>query len=309
MSTSTVVICAYTLQRWEALCRAIESVRAQATPPERVLVVIDGNTELSTRMRAEYRTDRLVDVIDNNRTKGLSGARNTGILATTTPIVAFLDDDAVADVGWLTALEAELALPGVMIAGGWASPLHPDVIPAWWPREYDWVVGCSHEGLPAEGGAVRNVIGCAMAFRRDAFEIAGLFHESIGRVGDSGLGCEETELCIRLTSLIGGEPIRLVPSARVGHDVAAQRFTMSYLVKRCFAEGRSKARVRKMVGASALSAESAHVRSVLPKALVRSGRESWRREHGAPQRSVAIVVGVVTAGAGLVFETLRARPL
>lgn len=304
---ATVVICAYTVARWAALCRAVESVREQDPQPRQIVVVIDGNDELSQRTRQQFLADPLVMVVDNARTKGLSGARNTGLTHAEGAIVAFLDDDAVAEPGWLGELARVLEQPGVMVAGGWATPLRTEAIPLWWPHEYDWVVGCSHLGLPLVEGPVRNVIGCAMAFRREVFDVAGTFHESMGRVGNSALGCEETELCIRLTSLVGGTPVHLAPTARVRHDVSDDRFTWAYLVKRCFAEGRSKARVRKMVGATALSAESAHIRTTLPRALMRSSTACLRREKGAAQRSAAIVVGLLTAGAGLLVETARGR--
>ena len=51
------------------------------------------------------------------------------------------------------------------------------------------------------GADLRNVIGCNMAFRATVFDTAGLFGEDLGRVGRVPYGCEETELCIRITRI------------------------------------------------------------------------------------------------------------
>ena len=65
------------------------------------------------------------------------------------------------------------------------------------------MVGCSYTGLPTRRADVRNVIGAAMAFRREAFTLAGTFSDLVGRVGTTPTGCEETELCIRLRKAKG----------------------------------------------------------------------------------------------------------
>ena len=54
---------------------------------------------------------------------GLSGARNTGVARSTGDVVAFLDDDAYADPGWLAKLIAPMANPAVAGVGGGSPPL------------------------------------------------------------------------------------------------------------------------------------------------------------------------------------------
>src|SRR5690606_25138190 len=136
-------------------------------------------------------------VMPNARTKGLSGARNTGLLAATGAIVAFLDDDAIADANWLDAMARQFTSPFTMGGGGPITPSWPDQRPVWMPREFDWVVGCSYTGQATQPGTVRNLIGCNMAFRRQALIMAGLFDEDLGRIGANAAGGEETELCMR----------------------------------------------------------------------------------------------------------------
>src|SRR2546429_6452067 len=119
-----------------------------------------------------------------------------------------------------------------------------------------------------ERADVRNVIGAAMAFRREAFTLAGTFSDLVGRVGTTPTGCEETELCIRLRRAKGTARIVYLPDVAVSHHVTPDRLRVSYFLRRCLGEGLSKARVSRLVGADAgLSSERSYVSRVLPPAL------------------------------------------
>ncbi|HXT36751.1 MAG TPA: glycosyltransferase, partial [Chloroflexota bacterium] len=47
----SVIICAYTEDRWDDLVAAVKSVRAQDTPPMEIVVVIDHHPPLAQRAR------------------------------------------------------------------------------------------------------------------------------------------------------------------------------------------------------------------------------------------------------------------
>ena len=117
--TTSVVICAYTEARWEQLCQAVSSVQAQRRPVDEIIVVIDHNDALLARARVAFST---ATVLPNASTQGLSGARNTGIDASTGDIVCFLDDDAAAEEDWSTHLLAPYADRRVLGVGGAATP-------------------------------------------------------------------------------------------------------------------------------------------------------------------------------------------
>ncbi|HZJ06917.1 MAG TPA: glycosyltransferase [Nocardioidaceae bacterium] len=72
--------------------RALESIRAQdyAGPLETVIVFDKAEPD---RSLVSDDPRRPVRVVRNNRTPGLAGARNTGILTSDSDLVAFLDDD------------------------------------------------------------------------------------------------------------------------------------------------------------------------------------------------------------------------
>ncbi len=90
MTAVTAVI--PTRDRPELLRRAIDAVLAQEHPgPIEVVVVYDRSDPDETLARADG--DRTVRVIRNDRSPGLAGARNTGILAATGDLIGFCDDD------------------------------------------------------------------------------------------------------------------------------------------------------------------------------------------------------------------------
>src|SRR5262245_6497318 len=115
----SVLICAYTLDRLEALSRAIESVRAQETPAYELVLAIDHSPELLAECERRWPDARLVE---NGEEQGLSGARNSGVVACSGEVIAFLDDDAVAAPDWLTHLSKAYADPATLGAGGAVRP-------------------------------------------------------------------------------------------------------------------------------------------------------------------------------------------
>jgi GT2 family glycosyltransferase len=296
---TTVVICAYTLARWDQLGEAVASAVAEG--PAEVLLVVDHNDELLERARQEFTAVR---VLPNNLRQGLSGGRNTALVAARTDVVAFLDDDASADPGWLSALVGPFSDADVLGVGGTAFPLWPvgRRRPATLPLAadgvrgvLDWVVGCSFTGQPVAAGPIRNLMGCNMAVRRRvAIEVGG-FAENLGRVGKTPLGCEETELCIRASRLHPHGRFVFEPAATVRHHVSLDRLTWSYLARRGYSEGVSKA----MVGAlstrsAALSAERSYALRVLPSAV-------WHQlRRGNVRGAAAIMACLMCTAAGYV---------
>src|SRR4051812_2715518 len=176
----SVVICAYADERWGELTEAVQSVRRQSYPPLEVIVVVDHNVQLLSRAQAALPAVR---VLESSGPKGLSGARNTGIAASAGAVIAFLDDDAVADPDWLARIAAGYADPSVLGVGGAIRPRWEDGRPAGFPSEFDWVVGCTYQGMPTALSPVRNLIGANMSIRREVFGLVGGFTDGIGRVG------------------------------------------------------------------------------------------------------------------------------
>jgi hypothetical protein len=297
------VVCTFSSNRLARVIACVESVLAQRPAPAQVVVVVDHNEDLRDELRSRLSDE--VEVVVNDGEPGLSSARNTAVARSTGETIVFLDDDAVAHERWLASLLAGFEDPEVIGVGGHALPAWQGEAPRWLPDEFLWVVGCSYRGLPASG-AVRNPLGCNMAFRAGVFARAGPFDPRVGRLGSRPFGCEETEFCTRAVRAIPGSRLVMVAGAEVDHHVPLERARPGYVLRRCYHEGVSKAIVRRLAGPATLNTERSYLGRVMPVRL-------WKcasRALTGPMRIDAlgaigvIVGGLLAAAAGYAGETL-----
>lgn len=292
----TVVVCAYTSDRWITLQRALAAARKQITLQDELIVIVDHNASLLARCQ-DYLRDSTI--LPNHRSPGLSGARNTAVDVARGQIIVFLDDDAVPIEGWLEALRAPYADKRVGGVGGLAKPRWLGGQPPWFPEEFLWVVGCSHRGLPSDKQPIRNLVGANMSFRKAAFDDVGGFAEQMGRIGERLLACEETEFSIRLTQSNPNSIILFEPTSQVEHEIGLQRASLRYFIRRCWGEGISKAEVSRRVGRrSALSSERYYASRTLPKGILNGLRDCLAGDISGATRSIAIMLGFIVTTTG-----------
>jgi glucosyl-dolichyl phosphate glucuronosyltransferase len=302
----SVVVCTYSEKRLPLLERGLEALKDQQPPPAAVIVIVDHNPRLLAALRAHHPQ---LTIMPNDMTRGLSGARNCGLALAATPIVAFLDDDAVPQLDWVARLaHAYRADNGQIVlgVGGAIVPYWVRGRPSWFPPEFDWVVGCTYKGARTSPGPVRNMLGANMSFRAGELRQIGGFREGVGRIGTVPLGCEETEACIRMAREFPGGQIRFEPTARVHHHVPAERATWRYLLRRCWAEGLSKAQVTALTGrSSALADERQYAMRTLPRAVAHAVGESAHGMRAGPlSRAAVVVAGLTMTTAGFVAGRL-----
>ncbi len=73
LPTVSVVICAYTEERWDDVLAAVRSVEAQRVAPHEIVLVVDHNRTLRDRL-AEALPH--VQVVENRGERGLSGGND-----------------------------------------------------------------------------------------------------------------------------------------------------------------------------------------------------------------------------------------
>jgi glucosyl-dolichyl phosphate glucuronosyltransferase len=302
-STISVVICAYTLDRWEHLAAAVASLEAQTLSPHEIIVVIDHNDDLFARAHAAFPGAM---VLENTSQRGSSGARNVGVERSRGTLIAFLDDDAEPSPTWLEGLASHCRASGILGAGGAITPVWQGGRPRWFPEEFDWVIGCTYRGMPIAQSAVRNLFSSAMCMRRDAFFATGGFRLELARVGKHPTGTEETELCIKAAAAFPGEIFLFDPAITARHHVPISRATWRYYTARCFHEGRSKARMTRVVHTSVgLASERAYTLRTLPMGVRRGLADAFvRRDFSGFARATAIVVGLACTTWGYLLGRL-----
>lgn len=300
----SVVICAYTERRWDDLSAAILSLSQQPAATQ-IIVAVDHNPALADRLRKAFPH---ITITENRAAAGLNHARNAGVAAAQGDIIAFIDDDALPDAHWAERMLAAYADPTVIGVGGSIEPNWAGSRPNWFPQEFDWVVGCTYRGMPEQPAPVRNLIGCNMSFRREAFDLVGGF--TIGRVGKLALGNEndETEFCIRLGNAVPEAKILYAPDIHVLHRVTAERMTARYFVKRCFSEGISKSKLSHLVGKQkSLASERTYTLRTLPSGVLRGLGDVLNGKSSGFARAAAILFGLATTVAGYGYGRLWLR--
>ena len=150
----------------------------------------------------------------------LSKARNLGIAQSAGQIVAFIDDDAVPEPGWLANLAAAFAMPGVAAATGFVRGRDGISYQAQ-GQTIDCYATVAPLDVPTTGPLVMagaatraiSTIGTNCAFRRDVFCDHGMFDPLFRYFLD------ESDLNMRLAK--AGQRTAIVPSAEVHHLMAA----------------------------------------------------------------------------------------
>jgi glucosyl-dolichyl phosphate glucuronosyltransferase len=305
----SVVICAYTEERWHDIVDAVASVQRQTVPARETILVIDYNPALFRRAKTEL-TEAIV--IENTGARGLCGARNSGIARARGSVIAFLDDDAEAHPRWLEYMRETYAGDNVLGVGGAIEPNWLTTRPGWFPEEFYWVVGCTYRGLPQKAAPVRNLIGANMSFRREVFQEVN-FREGVGQVGNSMLRCDDTEFCIRLGERYPQAQLLYEPRAVVHHRVPSGRANWDYFRLRCYTEGLAKSMITTLAGTKkGLASEWKYTVKTLPWGVLRNvGTAVRRRDTDSLGRAGSITVGLALTTAGYVQGRFfkAARPL
>ncbi|MEQ8973487.1 MAG: glycosyltransferase [Coleofasciculus sp. C1-SOL-03] len=242
MPTPQIAAIICTHNRDAYLGAAIDSLLAQECD-NFIVVVVDNASSDRTREIVEARISHPQLKYVYEPVIGLSVARNTGAQETTAPILAYLDDDAVASPQWLSVLldayqqNEQLAIAGGKVTLIWPPGVEP---PNWISPELagnlglydlgDHVVYIKEPGLTPRG--------LNYSIRRTFLEQIGGFDPNLGRQGKKLLSNEElymTELALKQ-----GWQVAYLPGAVAAHNVAPERLKASWFLQRSWWQGISE---------------------------------------------------------------------
>jgi N-acetylglucosaminyl-diphospho-decaprenol L-rhamnosyltransferase len=197
---------------WRArdlLARCLSALRADPSP-KRVIVVDnasgDGTAEL---VRSEHPEAALIEMPEN---VGFGRAVNAGVRAGEGEAIVLLNNDVLVEPGFVGAIAAPLASPGVGMVAGLTTIPDSGVVDGF-GIELDRALAAYNRGRHAPvGTAVGRLAmpsGGAAAYRREAWEAAGGFDEALFAYG------EDVDLGLRLRTL--GWEAAEAPDARGVH--------------------------------------------------------------------------------------------
>ena len=171
---------------------------------------------------------------------GSSFARNRAVDETASDFIFFIDDDAIAERDWATALLDDMRRRDLDAACGMVLPRWSSPRPKWLGPSL-WVKLAVHdqraiESAPASSAErLDNYFSANVGFKRSAFARFGKFREDLGVVGGNPISGEDTELFARI--LARGGSMGFVPRAIVHHLIPQERMTRAYLRRKSFAFG------------------------------------------------------------------------
>ena len=233
----SVIVCSYGGKE-DLVERCIGSLECQRYQPDEIILVVDTKEEkkfYSTLFREKATP---VSITFSGK-RGLAAARNKGVEVATGDIIAFIDDDAVADENWLYKLLKSFS-DDVVVAGG---PVKPIFRGKKIKDKLNWIVGCTSYNPPP-----KRPIGCNMAFDKQVFNTLGGFNENLGRVKRKLAIGEETEFFLRIKKEMPDAKIVFNPEAIVYHYIPVERTKLSYMLRRAYEEGSAKAVIGKKYG-------------------------------------------------------------
>lgn len=234
----SIVVCTYSHERYFDTIETIESLVKQSYQNIEIILVVDRNLNLFNDFIDSDFLKSLTDFkISFSNLLGLSNARNKGVELSSGDVIAFIDDDAIADRDWISHLIICYKNPKVIGVGGPMKPLWISGRVTWIPEEFYWTMGCSYKSQKNTIHSVRSNFGSNMSFRHAIFEEVGYFDDEFGLVGDKMRTGEETEFSIRALNKFNDSKIMYVPDAVVFHKIYKFRKSFAFLLKRCYGYG------------------------------------------------------------------------
>ena len=292
----SVVVCTYTMDRYDVFTEAVESVLAQTYEPLEVVLVIDGNPTVYEHAVEDFGDRGDVTIHDNDENRGISYSRTKGGELASGEIVAFIDDDGVAEQDWIANLVEVYETTDVIAVGGDVRPNWQGERPDFFPEEFYWLVGCVEPGFAEDGEEVRNTYGSNISYRREEFLEVGGYDPNTGRKGDKHLQAHEAPVGIRLLEEFG-QGMVYTEDAVVHHTLFKYRGEFRWLLFRSFWQGYSK-RVMDLLYPNAPDHKSAYLKQLLTYFLPKRVTELVQSP-SVPEMKQLVSIFVFTGAVGL----------
>ena len=234
----TVIVPTY---RRATLARTLRGIAAQEADFTFELIVVDNDVARSAEpVVSDHATSIPAPVryLHEPRT-GSSYARNTAIAAAKAPVIAWCDDDAEPQPGWLSALVAPIRA-GIAEGTGGRVVLDQEVARPRWFDEAGiggYVTSFHLADEERELTGREFVVTANAAHATDWLRRIGGFDASLGTMAGVNFGGDDVRVARTLRA--AGARLRYVPDAVVVHELPRKRLRAGYLLRRAWWVGRS----------------------------------------------------------------------
>lgn len=299
----SIVFASYSRDRFADICELLDSISAQGYKPIETVLVVEHDRSLYEGLLQEVAGRSLSNIrlLFNPDKTGLSVNRNLGFREARGDIIAFVDDDVTLAPDWAEQVVASFSHKETIGMTGPALPMWRDQAMRWLPEEFYWLISCTSWTRWNSARMVRNVWGHNMAFRREAFDAAGLFQTKIGLHGLGGPVAEDDEFSLRVQS-VTGKHILYKPEAVVWHKVSGYRLGWRYVAQRSYWMGRSRHLLTRAKAGNqdALGPEKDLLRRILTTLPWRIARMAFRSPANAGRQAWLAAWSLSFVGIGFV---------
>ncbi len=242
----SVIICSY--NREEYITDAMDSLYRQTLSKQlyEVMVVDNNSTDNTKQVCLNYiqlHPGYNIYYLEEKQ-QGASFARNTGAAFAKAPLLAFMDDDAIADTYFLDRIVSFYeAHPDVSGLGGRIIPKYIPAEPTWMSHYVSSLVGNFHYSDEVEMFKPgKYPLESNMIVTKEDFDEVGGFNTLLpGVKGTLRIGGEGKDFFMKLQAL--GKKNYYDPSIRVQHVVEVRKLTPEYMYRVASGIGRGE-RVR-----------------------------------------------------------------
>ncbi|MES2005963.1 MAG: glycosyltransferase [Bacteroidota bacterium] len=242
----SVVICTY--NRAAYIRDAMESLYGQTLSRNLFeVIVVNNNSTDNTELICKEFIAAHADAhfhYKNEPEQGASFARNTGAADASSPLLCFMDDDAIADKDYLERIVVFFEQhPDAGGLGGRIIPRYIPSEPVWMSHYVSSLVGHFHYSEePGVFAPNKYPLESNMIIRKADFDTISGFNTALpGVVGTLRIGGEGKDFFFRLKEL--GRVIYYDPAIRVQHVVETAKLTREYMYRVASGIGRGE-RVR-----------------------------------------------------------------
>ena len=292
----SVVVCTYSMERYDSFFETVGSVLGQTHEPLEVVLIVDGNETVLKHVKEDFADFENVVIHCNEENCGISYSRTKGAEIALGEVVAFIDDDAVAEDDWVSELVRVYEETDAIAVGGHVAPDWVTKKPPFFPEEFYWLVGCDERGFGEHMEELRNTYGSNISFKRDVFLSVGGYDENTGRKGDRHIQAHEAPVCIRMANEYGRGVIYNT-NAVVHHKLFDYRGDFRWLVARSFWQGYSK-RIMDLLLPEASGDKNDYLKQLMLE-FVPQRITSLVRRPSLPKIEQLVAIFVFTAAVGL----------